>query len=448
MKKFLSTRFLSLWETINTSLWFVPSTMAIASIILSIVTTFIDEKTGKNANRAMMDFMSLWEPEGARSILSTIATSMITIIGVVFSITIVAMALASSQFGPRLLRNFMKDKGHQFVLGTFVATYLYCLLILRLVRTGGDNVFVPSISVTTAIGLSLASVAVLIYFIHHVCKSIRADEIVKGVYNDLLADMDRLFPRELGEGPDRLEKKESKGFDEYAFEFSLRIRASKDGYVRAIDGEELIKIAKEHDLLIKLEHQPGDFVVNNTDLALVKFRSAMDAEVKQKLEDCLILGSLRSPEQDPVFAIHQLVEVAVRSLSPGINDPFTAMACINRLASALSRLARKDFPSPFRYDDEGTLRVIVQALTFNDLLCASFDQIRRFGKTHVAVTVRLLEALTMIAEQSPDENCKEAIIRQAHMIHRNGLDATAEENDRQVIEDHFQALMERCSHRR
>jgi len=251
---------------------------------------------------------------------------MITVAGVAFSITIVALTLASSQFGPRLLRNFMRDTGNQIVLGTFIATFIYCLLVLRSVYSVGGHDFVPGISVTFAIALAVANVGALIYFIHHVSTSIHADRVIAAVYNELSEHIQRLFP------------------------------------------EELLKIAEEHDMLIDLQFRPGEFIVVGTALAKVKSAEHLKENLVEQIASSFILGPQRTPEQDAEFAIHQLVEVAIRALSPGINDPFTAITCIDHLGSALCILTGRVFPSPYRYDEEGNLRFIAKPLTFEGIL--------------------------------------------------------------------------------
>jgi uncharacterized membrane protein len=253
----MKTRLLNLWEVVRTSFWLIPGLMVFSAIGLSFAIVAMDRMVELDHHR-VFGFLYAGGPEGARSILSTIAGSMITVAGVAFSITIVALTLASSQFGPRLLRNFMRDTGNQIVLGTFIATFIYCLLILRSVYSVGGHDFVPGISVTFAIALAVANVGVLIYFIHHVSTSIHADRVIAAVYNELSEHIQRLFPEELGyeleqSKNDRNKPQPTEGSYNYAWD----IAALKSGYLQALDSDSLLKIAEEHDMLIDLQFRPG-----------------------------------------------------------------------------------------------------------------------------------------------------------------------------------------------
>jgi uncharacterized membrane protein len=197
----------------------------------------------------------------------------------------------------------------------------------------------------------------------------------------------------------------------------------------------------ENDFLIYLQNRPGEFIVAGSTLAVVKCTEQLDESLAEQIVDLFIVGAQRTPEQDAEFAIHQLVEVAIRALSPGINDPFTAMACIDRLGSALCYLSNRSFPSPYRYDDEGKLRVIARPVTFAGIINTAFDQIRQYGRSSVAVTIRLLEALKMIAGHVRHPVQREAILRQANMIERASNDALPESYDREDVQRRYQALL-------
>ena len=436
----MKTRIYRLWELVRSSFWFIPGLMIFSAIGLSFIVLAMDRRIEPDHYRA---FALLYNggAEGARSILSMIAGSMITVAGAAFSITIVALTLASSQFGPRLLRNFMRDKGNQFVLGTFTSTYIYCLLVLRSIQSVGDNVFVPGISVTFAIALAIINVLILIYFIHHVSVSINANRVIMVVYNELSENMRRLFPEEFGYEFEKIEGRDRSDLIEDRYAHVSDITASQSGYLQAIDIESLLKLAGEHDLRIQLSFAPGDFIVAGSKLAEVRSAEQFDEDLDEQIVDSFIIDSQRTPEQDAEFAIHQLVEVALRSLSTGINDPFTAITCIDHLGSALCFLVDRAFPSPYRYDDEGTLRVIAKPLTFEGIVKAAFDQIRQYGSSSVAVTIRLLESLSTIAGRIRNSEQRQAIIRQADMIASASQDSIPEKKDRDDVKQCYQALL-------
>jgi uncharacterized membrane protein len=207
--------------------------------------------------------------------------------------------------------------------------------------------------------------------------------------------------------------------------------------VQAIDGEGLMQLAMEHDLIVHVKHRPGYFVVQGHALAAVWPGDRLDERLAEAIRDAFLIGAERNLTQDVEFAVDQLVEVAVRALSPGINDPFTAMTCIDRLGEARCRLAERVLPSPFRYDDDGQLRVIAHSFTFADVTGTAFNQIRQYGRGSAAVTIRLLEAIANVATHTSKEEDRAALLQQASMIRRGSQEAIPEEWDRQKIEARY-----------
>lgn len=390
---------------------------------------------------------SLWwvytgSPEGARAVLSTIASSMITVAGVTFSITTVALTLASQQFGPRLLRNFMRDLGNQITLGTFVSTFVYCLLVLRTVRGSDESQFVPNIAVSAGVLLALASLGILIYFIHHVSTSIQAAHIIAAVAQDLHHAIERLFPARLGEG----HEPEGDGSREPPPDGDSDVAvADYDGYIQALDSDRIVAAACEHDVLVRVEKAPGRFVRAGTVLARY-WPPRPDAAVAGALTPAFLVGAERTATQDVEFFVDQLVDVALRALSPGINDPSTAQVAIERLGAALCQLASRDIPSAYRYDAEGRLRVIARPLQFADLADAAFNPIRQYGRTSVPVSIRLLEVMGDIAQCIDREDDRLVLMRHVTMVYRGAAAATSEELDRRDLDERYEqalAVLER-----
>lgn len=438
----MKIRLLNIWEEVRSSYWFIPGMMAAAAILLSFLTIYFDTLFEAEVIRTI-GFFWAGSPDGARELLSTISGSMITVAGVVFSITLVALSNASSQFGPQLLRNFMRDTGNQVVLGTFIASFVYSLLVLRTIR-GGDDEFVPYISVSISILLALAGLGVLIYFIHHVALSIQAPVIISRVAHDLFQTIDRLYPIEIGHEPPEEKKEDGEhdlpgNFKEEAFE----IVANNSGYLQAIDNEALMEVAKGNDLFICIKYRPGHFVIKGKDLALIWPEGRMSPAIEEKIVKAFIIGRQRTHTQDVEFAINQMVEVAVRSLSTGINDPFTAITCIDWLGAALAKLSERDFPSPFRYDREGRLRIVVEhPVNFQGLVDAAFNQIRQNASQSLAVRIRLLEAIAILKEHVEDEEHLQALIRQAKMIESSRAVEIPEREDRRDVQERYQEVME------
>ncbi len=435
------------WEGLRSSFWFVPAIMVLGAITLAFATIALDEHV-QGSRLAGLGWIYSGSAEGARSMLSTIAGSMLTVAGLSFSITITALVLASSQFGPRLLRNFIRDTGNQVVLGTFIAGYIYCLLVLRTVRGQEDNAFVPQISVTVGVGMALAGVAVLIYFIHHIAQSIQVAHLIAKVGEELDEAIERLFPEQLGQGADKRELSLNGTLASLRESEAIAIPAAASGYLEMIDGERLLEIANEEDLILRLPLRPGDWVIQGGPLVEAWPPDHVRAELGDRVNDVFALGIQRSQTQDVEFPINQLVEIAVRALSPGINDPHTAMMCIDRLGASLCRLSDRAFPSWYRYDDAGQLRLIAKAADWAGVMDAAFNEIRQYGRDSAGVTIRLLETLARIAERVAEEEAQAAILRHALMIERGSHEGLPEEQDRQDVGERYQAVLKALRERK
>lgn len=429
------------WEALRTSYWFLPAILGVSAIVLSFATVAIDHAIHEHSSWNV-SWTYTGGPEGARAVLATIAGSMITVAGVVFSITIVALSLASAQFGPRLLRNFIRDRRNQFVLGTFTATFLYCLLVLRTVRGTDHEQFVPGISVSVGILLAVANLGVLIYFIHHVAVSIQATAVVQSVSDELRETIDRLWPEELGEEPAPDDEVAPIPFPQAE---AIAILANSSGYVDAIQDAPVLKLAKEHNLVIRLAYRPGHFAVRGTPLAWAWPADRVTDAIAKQLNQSFLLAAQRTPFQDVEFAIDQLVEVAVRALSPGVNDPFTALNCIDRLGEALCRLASRSSPSPLRYDDKHQLRVITYPADFRAVSNAAFNQIRQYGAGSAAVIICLLETIAIIVGFARRGDDRAALAQHAELVVRAGRRNLHEEADVADLNERYTAVLARLA---
>jgi len=435
----MKTLLLKYWDRLRSSLWFVPAVMACLAVALAVCAVELDKAIAENWVQRL-GWIYSGGAEGASLLLGTVAGSMIAIAGTVFSMTLVALSLASSQLGPRLLRNFMRDTANQLVLGTFVATFLYCLIVLRTVRRADEVAFVPHLSVSIGVLLAMGSIGVLIYFIHHVSVSIQADEVVARVGKELEEGIDRLFPGHLGKPVSEVSKAPSEAELPATFAREARpVGALADGYLQLIDADALMALAAEDDLLLRLERRPGHYLVKGRAMVMVWPGDRVNETLVEELNAAFVLGDQRTAAQDVEFSFNQLVEIAVRALSPGINDPFTAIACVDRLGSGLCRLARRNMPSALRFDLHGRLRLVAPGPTFAGIVDVAFNQIRQSARSNPAVAIRMLDAIAQIVrhvQSAPDAVCLQ---RHAGMIVRGAREAVPDPDDLLAVEAAFRA---------
>lgn len=434
---------LKYWERVRYSFWFLPVVMSGGAVLLAFGTVSLDGVVTEWL-RKTWGWTFTGGAEGASSVLGTVAGSMITIAGVVFSMTLVALSLTSSQFGPRLLRNFMRDTATQVVLGTFVATFLYCLLVLRTIRRAEEVAFVPHLSVSLGVLFAVVSVGVLIYFIHHVSVSIQANHLVARVGRELIEGIDRLFPTTEETPPISAGAPDAGFLDAFERE-AAPVGATADGYLQLVDRDALMELAAQEDAIIRLERLPGHYIVAQIPLVRVWPAGRVSEQFARRVNLAFAVGHERTANQDIEFAVNQLVEIAVRALSPGLNDPFTAIACVDCLGSALCRLVQRDTPSPYLYGEQNQLRVIAPTVAFPAITDAAFNQIRQYGRTSVAVTIRLLETIAVIAGFADRAEDRAALLRQAEMLARGARDTLTEVEDRQAVEDRYLAARQICS---
>lgn len=416
--------FASAWyrERLSTSYWFIPSLMTLAAVVLALGLGGLDERL---TSEFVTETAWLWKggPEGARVLLGAVATATITVASTVFSITIVALTLAANQFGPRLLRGFMRDRGNQVSLGAFLATFVYCLLVLRSVYGDAASPFVPHVSVSVAVLMALLDVGVLIYFIHHVSTSIHADEVIASAGRDLEQALGSL------RSPDSTPREASEALPSGD---GAALCAARSGYLQLLDEDAALRVLVAHDAVLRPSIRPGQFVLAGAELARVWPPEAAEG-VADELRETFLLSAQRTPIQDLGFALDEWVEIAVRALSPGINDPFTAATCVDWLCDALRRIAARDLPDGRRYDKEGRLRIIGEPFSLEQAIDASFDPIRRAAADDVMVSLRLVDGIGQLARQIRDPDARGRLRRQVQMIVRSGL-AWPEEQDRLLLD--------------
>ncbi|HYR07989.1 MAG TPA: DUF2254 domain-containing protein, partial [Longimicrobium sp.] len=309
-----------LWTRVRDSLWFLPCVMTLAGAVLAVVVTQAEQR-GAFDGEMLRSWVFSGGVDGARGVLEAIAGGLITVTGVVFSVTIVALQLASTQFTPRILRNFTADRGNQLVLGVFIGTFTYTLLVLRTVRSAddGESPFVPRVAVTLAVVLVLVAIGFLIFYINHSARSIQVAAILDRVARRTIGDVRRLFPEQIGHA-DEAAPADPRQPDQP----SVTVTAQRAGYLQAVDGRSLFRLGKGRRLVIAMEPHIGDFVVPGQAIATISPPGEVDEEVFRQVRKAFLLGPERTPEQDVEFGIVEISDIAIKALSPGINDPTTA----------------------------------------------------------------------------------------------------------------------------
>lgn len=409
--------------------WLRPATMTLGAVTLAEVLVRVERRL--ELPSWLDDWLYPGGVDGAREVLGTIAGATIGVAGTTFSITVAALTLASTQMGPRLLRNFTRDAGNQYALGAFLATFSYALVSLRAVPAAEENPFVPHLAVSVGLLLAFACVGVLIWFLHHIANTINVDRVVALVHSDLSGSLATL-PTDDG----YVEEQEAK---RALVEIAATLRVQESGYLRVLDEGALADWAEEHDAVLRLRVRPGDFVVTNATIGEVTPAAARD-EAQAALARCLTLGDSRSVEQDLEFAVRQLVEVGLRALSPSLNDPFTAIAVLDRLGAALGELAARRLPDGCTRRN-GRLRVSRPATDYAGLLDAMFHLLRQASASQPAVLIRLLEVLAQVASVEHDPNRRDGLRRHADLARELALRGSADPTVREaVVERHAQVV--------
>ncbi len=413
----MRARLLKFWESVSTSFWSVPSVIVVASGVLVKVLTELDR-------RLDADVLGNWYilftggKDSSRAILSAIAASSITVLGVIFSITIVALTLASQQYSPRVLRSFMRDRGSQVVMGVLTGIYVFALLLLRTITdTERGDPFIPELAVNVAILYALIGVGAIIYFIHHIASRIQAEAIIVDIARETGPLLARRFPDGIGD-PASVPPTEAEG---------RAVLAAESGYVGIIEGDSLMRVAREAQVLIRIERALGTFVAEGETIATVVPAERCDDRVRDAVAGAVSLSAKRLLRQDVGFGLSMIVDVVVKALSSGINDPATACVGVQHLGALLRRAADEPDAASARCDRDGRALIVAPAIAFADLLSVVFDGIRHYGRSHPTVVAASAAALRRIADGARPEHA--AVIRDqarllAEAIREAGLEPT------------------------
>jgi uncharacterized membrane protein len=430
---------ISAWrrEALRTNLWVVPVVEVLVAIVLYAATHALDRAVF-NGTLHLPSWVIQGDADAARQILTALAAAVITVVGVVFSIMIVTLTLASTQFGPRMLRNFIRDRGTQVTLGTFVATFVYATLVLVAIPgpLPDGRQFVPHLSITVSVALVGVSMGVLIYFINHIATTIQLPTVIASIAGDLskAIDAERGNPGTFEAGPsvaELLTRMRTGGG---------KVPAPASGYLQFIRHKTLVRLATERGAVVRLLYRPGHFLVEGHAMALVWPAQAADA-VTQELRRAHVTGSNRTLTQDLAFAFDQLVEIAIRALSPAVNDTFTALTCIDWLGESLCKVTTNWHPTRVHRDSHGFVRVITAHVSYSGLVERTFEKIRQAGRGMPAVMIRQLDALTKITELTTAGEQREILLKQAAMILQSSIESVPEPSDRADVQREYDGVI-------
>lgn len=391
-----------LLNDLSETFWLIPAAIVLLGVLAAVGFVHLD-RSGL-LPRSLLESRWLYDggATGARTLLGAVASSTIGVAGTVFSITIAALSLAAGQMGPRLLRNFTRDRGNQITLGIFLGTFSYALMVLRSVRTQSEGEFIPHFSLSVGILLAFVCVATLVYFVGHMASRINVDTVIELVSEDVRSAIQRLASEERLPAPPA----------EPSWRDAEPVLDGRYGYLQQLNGNGLADWAKEHETVIRLLVRPGDYVFPGTPIALAA--PAVEG-VDEAIRDATALGSNRVSSADFEFAVRQLVEVAVRAMSSGISDPHTAMSALDRLGAALCELAHLHLPTGV-YVREGRPVLVVPSTDYDGLVDVMFHMIRQHSTGSTAVLIGMLDVLTAVVSCEHDAARAASLQRHADLV--------------------------------
>lgn len=416
------TKIYNFWHILRSTLWFTPALFCAFSVLL-ISGIYGFETFYLSADYSVPSYLYKGTIEESRDLVGLLLSAMITMTTLVISITIVVLSLASSQLGPRLIKSFMADHTTQNYIGLFFGSIIGCFIMIRILHGGDIGTDVrPQLSISFLIFYVFANMFVLLFFVHHVAESCIADNVVGRVSINLVNAIDRLAPHK---NEDIKVKRDA--LPEQLLKDGKRLKFTHGGYIQTIGYADLLKIANENDIYIKVELKAGRFVIAGQSGIEVWPETRIDAKLEKSILDAVVIGGQRTPTQDPEYSMRHLIEIALRALSPGINDPYTAASVIDHLCEALSRLFAQETDLHRYYDSQGLLRVEGIPILDSELVDMAFNQIRQAAKNRPDITIHLLRGIANLAPLARTEEHKEALRKQARML--------KEQTDQDVINE-------------
>lgn len=426
----MNVRLRKLLADLGEAFWIIPFLMVLGGILAGVGLVNLDRSGLMPQGLIESAWLYNGGGTGARTMLGAIASSTIGVAGTVFSITIAALSLAAGQMGPRLLRNFVRDRANQVSLGVFLATFAYALMVLRSVRTQDEGSFVPHLSLSVGLLLAFISVGTLVFFVNHIAGRINVDTVIELVSEDVRDALRRLTVHEPGPAPPGVAM----------WRQAVRVTDGRHGYFQQFHADTLADWAAARSTAIRMLVRPGDYVFPGAAIAelTVPVDGAGDA-----IRDATALGPRRVGSLDPEFSVRQLVEVAVRALSPGINDPHTALSVLDRLGASLCELVPLHLPTGVTLRNTRPV-LVVPPVDYDGLTDAMFHMIRQNAAGSAAVLARMLEVLAVVASCERDPARRPALRRHARLVMGDAERDVKTPDDLDDIRSRYTAFLAAC----
>ncbi|HZD02747.1 MAG TPA: DUF2254 domain-containing protein [Actinomycetes bacterium] len=417
-----------LWDYLRGSLWVLPS----LSIVVFLAAGAVLSRVAISEDSPLWGLVFQGTAGDARQLLIVVSATMITVTGLVFGLTVVALQIASAQYSPRLLRNFMRDRGTQLVLSIFVGAFAYSTAGLHTVgvQRSGQQAFVPRLAVSGSLALGVASIGVLVYFIHHLAHSIQIDTIISDIERETHHVIDDLYPDQV----------QARGVEERCPDppsGAIVVRSDRSGYIQTVEPAALVEVATRHDLVVRLARRAGDHVVAGTPIAWAwqpsGDRPSAPPELRAALHDAVHIGFERTMLQDVLFGLRRLVDIANKALSPAINDPYTAIQAMQQLSVLLCTLAGRRLGDRLCHDEQETLRVAVPLPDFAEYLLRGTAQIRRAGAREPAVARSLIQLLRDVGDSTFRQDRRATCARHIWLVLDDAKRETSQPADLELV---------------
>jgi len=451
----LPDRLRNLWQQLIGSYWFIPTTCVIVGLLLAPLLLTVDQYFDREAVKQIA-FAFTGNDDSARAIMTSIAGAVLGVAGTTFSITIAVLSMASSQFGPRLLRNFLTDTANQLVLGAFIGTFSYSLLVLKSIHKYDVALGVPQLAVTFAIIMAIVCALLLVYFVQHMVHAIQASHVIQGASNEAVKNIHYWY----GAHCDIQHQRDIEHHDLEAFHTwpATPIYPPSSGYVQQIYLESLITLTQEYGGMVHIHVNTGDYVTDQNVIGyfyqrpanhpsnqrltvtphLAVLPRAPDGDFWQRFAGCLRLEQRLAHSNDISYSLSQMTEIAVRALSPGINDPKTAVNCVQSLTSCLSIMMRRQPPTPYHFyiptpetdtkesrtleqtQRPAILAVVTYVPMISDFINVSLGEIRRYAATDLMVLKALCQAMVNLNYSCVNHAQQQTLLHELDLIKRAG----------------------------